>query len=322
MIRAFLLTVFFILGSFAGVLAQGTAFGIKAGLNFSSMKGPSEFSSAELGSETSKFIPGFHLGPTFTYDITDKVGLQVELLYSQKGNKYRFSSETGHYRSFLTSDLNNKVLDPTVWAIGDKSVILNVNTGHLALPVMFFYNITSNLRLGAGLELNALLHATGNGQLAFEGQVQNGPNSEVMLDRFTTILEYNYNKDKAGAPAVFDDPLAEVLNPSRAGTSAGSELLDPIYFPQRVKAYFLEAEKNGRAFNLLDLGANVDLAYVFNSGLYFNLRGSYGLLDSTNNTYDFSEYQLTDPVNGDLSRVARSDKDASVSIQVSVGFTF
>ena len=105
MIRTILLTVLFVLGSIAGLLAQNTAFGIKAGLNFSSLKGPSEFESAEFGSETTKFIPGFHLGPTFTYNITDKVGLQVELLYSQKGNKYRFSSETAHYSSFLTLSL-------------------------------------------------------------------------------------------------------------------------------------------------------------------------------------------------------------------------
>ena len=192
----------------------------------------------------------------------------------------------------------------------------------MALPVMFFYNITPNLRLGTGLELNVLLHATGNGQLAFEGTVQNGANAEVELDRFTTLLEYNYNKDGAGAPAVFDDPLAEVQNPSGAGTSGGSELLDPIYYPRATKAYFLESAKDGRAFNLLDLGLNVDLGYVFNSGLYFNLRGSYGLFDATNNLYDFSEYQLTDPDNDDLSRISRTDKDASVSIQVSVGFTF
>ncbi len=297
------------------MFAQGAKFGIKAGINISTISGPMEEN--ELGEvlENTKFLPGFHLGPTLSYEFTDKVGFQVELLYSQKGGKYSFNDDSSYF--LLIEEIRTPVdtfLSKSTLSTGRKKLTLTNNNGYLEIPLMLHYKPIPKLRIGAGLSFGVLLNSTGVGSMDFTGRIWQGT-VFTNLDRFTVNVQNKYNKDDGLAEEFqnADLTMQEVL-------SNENPLADRLYAPSQIGAYydFNEQEKNGRYFNTLDLGANLELAYVFDTGLHFGIRANYGLLDATNNRYDFNGHQL----DSNLEKIARSDKDKNISIQISIGFGF
>lgn len=293
------------------MFAQGAKVGIKAGINISTISGPQEKNALGEVLEETKFVPGFHLGPTLSYEFTDKVGFQVELLYSQKGGKYRYNDDSSY---FLLIEPVDTLWERTTLATGRKKVFLTRNNGYLEIPLMFHYKVLPKLRLGAGVSFGVLLNSSGVGTMDFTGKIRQ-VGTVTNLDRFTVVLDHKYNRDD-GIPDVFessDVSLQEVLTNE-------NPLADQLYAPSNVGGYydFTEIEKSGRYFSTLDVGANLELAYVFDTGLYFGIRANYGLLDATNNRYDFNKHQLDD----NLDKISRTDRDKNISIQISIGFGF
>ena len=70
---------FALLVSFSNLNAQGFSFGAKAGANFANLTGD--------GVEGLSSRTGFHLGAVAHIGISEKFGIQPELIYSQQGTK-------------------------------------------------------------------------------------------------------------------------------------------------------------------------------------------------------------------------------------------
>ena len=102
-------------------------FGIKAGMNVSSLS-----KDAELSDQGSKI--GFNAGVFMNAPIAENFSIQPELLYSQMGDKY------------------DQVIANTTYA---RSRHLD----YVTLPVMFQYNATPSFYLEAGPEFGLLVNA-------------------------------------------------------------------------------------------------------------------------------------------------------------------
>jgi opacity protein-like surface antigen len=75
---------------FIGILsAEGLGYGAKAGLNMAKFSG----SDADLGSESPKFKLGMTVGGFVTYSLSDKLVIRPEILFTQKGTKYKISED-------------------------------------------------------------------------------------------------------------------------------------------------------------------------------------------------------------------------------------
>jgi hypothetical protein len=73
-------------------------------------------------------------------------------------------------------------------------------------------------------------------------------------------------------------------------------------------------------FNFFDLGANLGAAYTFSSGLSFNLRGYYGLIDATNNRYDRKWATSSGAPNYKAVQLNRDFRNFNVAL--TIGFSF
>jgi hypothetical protein len=105
----------------AGAYAQGLSGGLKVGANFSNQKLSAQGESESLDSKV-----GFQVGGYLTSMISDKFGIQPELLYS---------------------------------GMGAKESDVNFNLSYLSVPVMLRYNVAENVNLQAGPQVGFLLSA-------------------------------------------------------------------------------------------------------------------------------------------------------------------
>jgi len=263
--------------------------GIKAGLNFASIPGPKAKDSAGSSVESSAAITRFHLGPTFKYAITDKNGIALEVLYSQKGEKYVYDGE-----AFL-------LLDQFVFK-GERRESININNGYIDVPLMFYYKATGNISLYGGGYVGFLLNSTGSGQTTFDADEQDIFGLPTDLLPIRIELDHNYIKDEAGESHE-DNVTTRVFNQTDAG---GTELFGSFTYSSIEKAYTNFNTKDGNFYNPLDAGIIAGTEFRFDQGLVIGLRGSYGLMDVTNNFYDFSS----------------EDKDINFNIQLQIGFEF
>ncbi len=110
--------------------AQALDFGVKLGFNFANVSGIEDFE--QRTGLSAGFFAGARLG--------DKLGLQVDALYSQQG------AEVGQTYSDIVQDFN---LD------------------YISIPVVVKYYITENLNIHAGPQLGILL----NDETSVVGQV-------------------------------------------------------------------------------------------------------------------------------------------------------
>jgi len=118
------------------VNAQEVRFGVKAGYSMSTIKYESD-----LGSESSDPVHTFYAGGLVEYKISDKFGLQGELLYSPLGGKYVIKEEDED--------------DPdTFFNLKTKTTL-----GTLLIPVSAKYFITENLSVSAGASFGVILSA-------------------------------------------------------------------------------------------------------------------------------------------------------------------
>ncbi len=293
------------------LLAQEWKYGARAGINVSNIIGPMETNEAGTVLESTKFIAGFHLGPTLNYKFADKSSVSVELLFSQKGGKNRYEDENSYF--FLLAPVQDSLLSPSVYVTGSKKQIIANNLGYLDLSGMYYYNVFSNLKVGIGATAGFLLNASGIGQTDFSGQLQEG-SALIGLDQFSIRNDYRYIKNKA-----IPDPFGSDTQIATSEVLVNeNSLLDKLFAPNTIGAYYDFTEKQGHFYNRLDVGVNFELRWELDSGLYFGVRGNVGLLDATNNYYDFSRHKVDE----NLERIARTDFDRNVSIQTSVGFNF
>lgn len=138
---------------FIGALsAQGNlGFGVKGGLNMAKFTGDD----ADLDFEgLFNADPGFVFGPTIggfiTYNLNDKLGAQVELLFTAKGSSYELDysySESGVQVS----------LDGTV----------DMKMNWLDIPVLVVFNVNDKIKVFAGPFLELFLNGKAESDITF-----------------------------------------------------------------------------------------------------------------------------------------------------------
>jgi hypothetical protein len=109
------------------VLAQETHFGVKAGINFSTI-------TSDEPDYNVKMRVGFHLGGGVNLGITDNFSVNVDLLYTRKGAK----------QSYEYTQVNNSV---TITGTSESKVTLS----YIELPVLARYKLESGLYFNGGL---------------------------------------------------------------------------------------------------------------------------------------------------------------------------
>ncbi|KMQ71863.1 porin family protein [Chryseobacterium koreense] len=116
-----------------GSLTFAQTFGIKAGMNVSSL-------SKDASMDDAKSKIGFNGGLFMNAPIAENFSIQPELIYTQYGNK---STTTNSYTTGTSS-----VVEKTTGS---------TNLDYIALPVMFQYNATPQFYLEAGPEFGLLM---------------------------------------------------------------------------------------------------------------------------------------------------------------------
>ena len=259
--------------------AQEWGYGVKAGLNLKSL----------TGGEGNSFNTGFHVGLMLRAEFTDLIGVQGELLYSQKGTKYESLSAAA-----LDFDTN---AGNTVSTTGSLSTILNVTNSYIDLPILFYYRPTDRIQLGAGVNVGVLVNSVGSGEIVYSDAFT--ANSSP-IDPLIITLDYDYYVDDIG-----EGDMENLLNFNLDGAAAR--------VPRTIGAYYFDEERDGSFFNTLDFGLNADVLFFLTSGIILEGRVNYGLTDTTNNNYGNSPIvpELTD-----------DSADQNISFQLSIGFNF
>ncbi|MDR2232998.1 MAG: PorT family protein [Tannerella sp.] len=122
-------------------------FGVKAGLNMSSLVGYGnvidDYSADGIAGFTVVTKPGFHVGLTAQFMFTPEVGLETGLMFSTLGTKFKYSQSQTH-----------EVDDPD---FGNFDVEGTTNTYYVQIPVSFLYkfNITDDFSIYPSLGLYA-----------------------------------------------------------------------------------------------------------------------------------------------------------------------
>lgn len=128
-IIVFITATIFLTGS---LFAQNSKFGIKGGLNLSSL--------SIDNADENNILPGFNAGVWSRFMLSDAFAFQPELLYSGKGVKTVYNKE------FLGVDL------------ADGETKLNLN--YLEIPLHFAYYLANDFNFHAGPYVGILMNAS------------------------------------------------------------------------------------------------------------------------------------------------------------------
>lgn len=284
--------------------AQKPRFGIKTGLNVASMMGGEETNSEGKTLDKNEGKTGFQVGLTAALPLNDVFGVQAELLYTQRGSKYTYEDK-GFY-TFV-----NK-FGQAVETQGDLRVLLLSSNYYLEVPLLVYVKPIKPLKIELGVSPMILLDSKGTGEFLLKNRsyTPTGSVARPLEGEMVQTLSYDYIKDGAGSEYAGSKDLPQDIS----GTG--------YTYPSAIGAYYHNDEKpNGEnMFNFFDLGANLGAAYTFSSGLSFNLRGSYGLLDATNNRYDRKWAASTGAPNYKAVQLNRDIRNFNVAL--TVGFSF
>ena len=293
-------TLAFALSILAFSLNAQIRYGFKTGLNFASIKGPSDLDANGKELESWGNVTGFHIGATFGYNFTDNYSLQAELLYSKRGAKYTFDGQS--YRVFRYS--SGQTLSS-----GTSRYLVNLNNSYLDIPLMFVAR-WGDFELSGGAYAGILVSSIGDGSLRYTGQTiplgNTISNTETGVSELVFNLSHNYRKDEPGGGDSGEKVIAKVDARN-------------VEMPKTLGAYFDYTEDRGNLYSTLDYGLIGGVAYYVSNSLYISARLQYGMADVTNNKADLSKTEIN-VTDGTL--IYRDDKDKNFVIQASVGFSF
>ena len=285
-----LLLVSFILVS-APVFGQRFAGGFKAGLNFSTLKGPSETDSSGSEVEENKTNTGFHIGAAFRMELTEVFGLRAELLYSQKGTTYNYDGNS--WWVFYPSAGN------PIYSTGIRQEAISVTNTYIDIPLMAYARI-GRIEVSGGVNASVLLGSRGTGDLTYRGQSLSGAN----IESFDIALDYNYFSDKYGEANTLEEHKRTI-----GGNTVG--------IPKNIGAYYFGVDNGEKLYQRLDFGLNAGLSFYLSHTLFLGFRLNYGLTDITNGEQDIARAQLAT----DRSFILRTqDHERNFSLQASIGF--
>lgn len=276
--------------------AQELSYGFRVGLNVSSLLGDKETDASGKELESISTNTGFHVGGGVRVEFTELFGIRAELLFTQKGTKRTFTGDA----PFIFTDKNgNKIL-----TTGNKAIALNISNAYIDIPILAYGKIGEKLEIFGGIYAGFLVGSVASGELVYtDGMVAGNSNP---IEKLNLTLDYNYSKDKPGEVA---DGVGNIE------IMVGSESVE---IPNTLTAYYDLEKKSGKTFNVFDAGLSGGVGFFVNRGLYISAIANYGLLDVSNKDLDFSNTEL----DADLNFKTRDDKDANLSFQFSIGFSF
>lgn len=274
-------------------LSAQLGLGFKAGLSYMYLNGPSEIAEGvELEEYTAS--SGFQIGVVFNYEFTDLVGLRTELLYVQKGGRYKF--EGPGYMFLSPAD--------DIFARGEKLIELDIINSYLDIPIMAYYKV-GKFEISGGINMGLLLGSKARGFRQFEGFVS-GTGADIAL--FEQSLNYNYGTDRPEG-FVEGDALrlpSGFIVPAQPGAYFDYPPLGTFQFTQDP------------LYKRFEFAAIAGVTYFPNPGLGFGIRYHRGLSDVTNDDVDVSQIELGS--NAEL--INRSDEDRNRGVLISIMFLF
>lgn len=287
--KVILASTFTLLATIA--MAQSFNIGVRAGLNYSTFRGPLE----ESIKEDYGVSGGFHFGINYAQNFTDIFSIRLEVLYIQNGAKQSFGGEGTE--SFYKIPIPN---GEDVIERGKLDYNLDISNAYISFPLTAHINITEKIELSAGAYVSLLVGPTATGLQTF---VSTDNPTNIL---FKQSLDFNYNSDEAGegqaigtSPRIIVDGVIVAL-------------------PKFAGAYYQFNEKRASAINSLDYGLVIGASYNINRGFYIGLRADIGLADITNNEMDISRSELGE----NDTYIYKDDKDTHFAIQTSFGFRF
>jgi len=270
--------------------AQNLGYGFKVGLNFATFQGDEDTDANGDSFETFNRSTGFNIGAGVIYRVTDRFGVKLDFLFSQKGTKQSLDGQGVQYFYQTTGD--------KIPFEGQRNSFLRITNSYIDLPLTGYAKF-DKIEFSGGMYVGFLVASKGVGDVTYSGDA-------LLSGDLTGNFEYNYLKDEVPDPTTW-----------AAGNDFSEINIDntEALYPINVGAYHDFDTNEEDYFSRVDVGLNVGLAYYFNKGLFFSLNLNYGLLDVTNNLYDIS-YSARDG-NGFKKR---NDKDNNLTIQANVGF--
>ena len=270
--------------------AQQVKFGLRAGLNIGNIIGEKESDENGMQLETMKAKTRISFAATMKWAWTENFGMFTELGFIQAGGYHRFEGKS--YMRF--PEANNQLF------VGHQRLqAMNIINGYLQLPLgLYVEAFKKKVVFEGGVTFGLLISSKAWGVLKYTDNTY--PDNHIEYN-----LDYNYLKDKAGQA-------------NTSATSSGRVGGNTIYNPTNIGAYYFNPEKEGNYFNRLDFALNVGVAYNLSKGLRLGTRFQYGLLDITNNYYDYSLSKLEN--NSEL--IKRNDVDRNIGVQIFVGLQF
>ena len=267
------------------LLGQSTKVGVRAGLDFSTLVGPTE-TAESFGVST-----GFHFGVNVSRYLTSTFGLRAELLYSQKGFRKEYNG-VGYYPIKVDGNL--------FYTEGDIDYILEVSNAYASIPLTAHIQPFSFIEFFAGISANFLINPVGSGTVDFTST------SEPDRLFFRQTLQHAYYQDTGGMVGT---------SPNNPVVFVGEEI---VTIPGAVGAYYIFDNDEEKVFRGFDVSAIVGTQIYVNKSFYIGLRAEYGFRDITNDAVDLSIESLSDTGGFKLN----NDKDHQVGLQASVGFRF
>ena len=280
-------------------MAQEIASSFRVGLNFASITGPSEVGTDGNNLESFKTTTGFHVAGGAVFKFLENYGMKAELVYSQEGGTYEYDGPTSQV--FRTT-LNGNPIRST----GTQAVAIRVSNSYLRIPISGYVKVGKKLEFQAGASVAFLLGSTGVGDWTYDGASERDNNP---ID-FVASLDHNYKSDE-----LFKDDLDQLLSNEIATKFVADG--ETLVIPDQMGAYFDHKTKDGNFYNGIDVGIHAGISFYLSPGLFINFTANYGLLDATNDDFDFSRSET----NG-FERVPRTDVDHNINFQGSIGFSF
>lgn len=280
------------LTSICALQAQEFSGGFRAGLNFTTVNGPSEVNAEGAELENFDMSNGFHVGAIGTLRFTDIFALRAELLYTQKGGVYKYAGES--YWQFTPTDGSSAFI-----ATGNRETTLEITNSYIDIPVLAVARF-NKFELSAGMSLGFLVASRAAGELRFEGT---SPQGNVIAP-FTVALDFDYFDGPFRRADVDEVEMREIDN-------------RPVEIPKSLGAYYQELEEDENLYNVIDLGFVGGISYYLNQGLFLGVRLNYGISDITRSNRDISRRA----VEGVGEYTFRDDNDQNLNIQISVGFS-
>ncbi|WP_417855521.1 porin family protein [Xanthomarina gelatinilytica] len=216
--------------------AQQIKFGVKAGLNISSLRGDYP---DEINETRSKM--GFHLGGLMAYAINDKISIQPELLFSTQGGSSKIKQEYGdgsYYESFQQTP----------------------KLSYLNLPIMFKYMVIDKLSVEIGPQLGYVLSA--KSEWEYVDSTDSSENETIEVD---LLNGGNYNF--LGANVEVDGRI----NRFDFGLNFGSSytITDNLFVQARYNLGLTSVDKNSTNQNVFDSWELKNSVFQFSVGFMF-----------------------------------------------------